>query len=65
MAWTLDRAVAERFARFGLEEELADPLVLEGRLMREDVLAYINWRKESEMICSKVEIVERCAVTTA
>lgn len=63
MAWTIDRVVAERFARCGLELlKLADSLVLEGRVLREDVLTYVNWLEESEMICSKVEIVARHAV---
>jgi hypothetical protein len=65
LAWTLDRAVAERFASYGLEVGLADPLVLEGSVLREDVLAYINWRKESEMICSQVEIVGRHGVSAS
>ena len=65
LAWTLDRAVAERFASCSLELGLSDPLVLEGRVLREDVIAYIDWRKESEMICSQVEIVGRHAVSAA
>ena len=63
LAWTIDRVVAERFASCAVEPlKLADCLVLEGRVLREDVLTYVNWREESEMICSKVEIVARHAV---
>ncbi len=63
LAWTLDRAIAERFALCSLELGLADPLILKGRVLRKDVLAYINWRRESEIICFDVEIVARHAVS--
>ena len=57
LAWTLDRAIAERFAQCSREIGLSDPVILEGRVSRKNLLSYINWLHESEMICTDVEVV--------
>jgi len=50
LAWTVDREIAQRFALCSLDLGLSDPVVLEGQVQNSQVMAFINWRTESEMI---------------
>jgi hypothetical protein len=56
LSWSLDRAVAERFAQAGKDLGLANPMVLEGSVRRADVLAYVSRRAEAEIIAKHVTI---------
>lgn len=50
-SWTLDRKVAEKFARTGgLREKIRDGVVLEKVVPREKILAYLVERGEDEVI---------------
>jgi hypothetical protein len=63
LSWTTnpDTAIwfATRFASTGSHRGNGQPLVLVGRVMRDDVLALFNGRGESEIVSERVEIIER------
>jgi hypothetical protein len=61
LSWSLDRSIAVRFANAGRELGLANPVVLEGIARREDVLAFLTWRNEAEIIAKDVRIVAKYA----
>ncbi len=59
LAWTLDRTIAWRFAACSRDRGFVDPVVLEGRVDRRDVLAHLACRREAELICARVAILRR------
>lgn len=51
IAWSLDRAVAERFAKgAGLRAPTKNPVVYEARIHHRAVLAYLTMRGEAEVV---------------
>ena len=50
VSWTMDRKVAERFARGRRFIPVPDPVVAEAVVEREAVFAVLNERKESELL---------------
>lgn len=49
-SWTLDRSVAEDFARRGLDSETYQPLLCEAHVEKESVIAYFRLGGEHEVI---------------
>lgn len=57
-AWTTDIGIAEKFARgAGLRVQSLGGVVVQGRVRRSDILAYITGRGESEVICDPADVV--------
>lgn len=57
ISWTIDKAVAEKFAR-GVRlrnQDAKTPKVIVAKVNRENILAIIFKRSESELICDKVK----------
>jgi len=50
MSWTLDPDKARWFADRGVHLDLGYPVVLEATVLKEDVFAYYNERKERELV---------------
>jgi len=57
VSWSLDRAVAEQFPR-NIRYFAKDPLLLTGRVKREDIIAVKLGRAEQEIISDSVEVIE-------
>jgi hypothetical protein len=56
-AWSLDRSIAERFARgASYRAPIANPQVIEVRIPRGIILAYLTGRGESEVIINPVDL---------
>jgi len=58
LAWSLDRKVAEKFAKgAALRQSHRPGVVIEAMVMRKDVLAYMTGRREAEVIIDPVDLM--------
>ena len=58
LSWTLDRKVAERFARGHRGMKLPNPVVLEITVSRDDVALFITDRDEAEVVLFEAPGIE-------